>query len=174
LDLAPEELTQNVVVVGDPDRVSLLADEFLYKLKAGRCHRGFRSITGLDCETGMPVSIVSTGIGAPSTEIVLNELAALNEIDFNTMQRKESFEPLTIIRVGTSGGLNPATPVGSLALSDYVIGLDNTWLFYDVPSPILSAHFWRIGPGRRLAEQRIRRRSFAGRLSPMQPVQTGK
>lgn len=133
LDLAPEELAQSVVVVGDPDRVPLLADEFLHKRKADRCHRGFRSITGVDRETGMPVSIVSTGIGAPSTEIVLNELAALNEIDFRSMRRKESFEPLTIIRVGTSGGLNPATPVGTLVLTDYVIGLDNTGLFYDVP-----------------------------------------
>jgi uridine phosphorylase len=134
LDLAPEELAQNVVVVGDPDRVPLLADEFLHKRKADRCHRGFRSITGVDRETGMPVSIVSTGIGAPSTEIVLNELAALNEIDFRTLRRKESYEPLTIIRVGTSGGLDPATPVGTLTLTDYVIGLDNTGLFYDVPS----------------------------------------
>jgi len=133
LDLAPEELAQNVVVVGDPDRVPLLADEFLHERKADRCHRGFRSITGVDRETGMPVSIISTGIGAPSTEIVLNELAALNEIDFRSMRRKESFEPLTIIRVGTSGGLNPATPVGTLVLTDYVIGLDNTGLFYDVP-----------------------------------------
>src|SRR6185369_13316474 len=80
-------------------------------------------------------SIISTGIGAPSTEIVLNELAALNEIDFRSMRRKESFEPLTIIRVGTSGGLDPATPVGTLVLTDYVIGLDNTGLFYDVPLP---------------------------------------
>lgn len=133
LDLCPEELAQNVVVVGDPDRVPLLADEFLHKLKADRSHRGFRSITGVDRETGIPVSIISTGIGAPSTEIVLNELAALNEIDFRTMCRKESFEPLTVIRIGTSGGLNPATPVGTLALTDYVIGLDNTGLFYNVP-----------------------------------------
>jgi uridine phosphorylase len=133
LDLAPEELARNVLVVGDPDRVPLLADEFLLGREVDRCHRGFRSITGVSREGGMPVSIVSTGIGAPSTEIVLNELAALNEIDFSTMTRKESFEPLSVIRVGTSGGLNPETRVGTLALTDYVIGLDNTGLFYDVP-----------------------------------------
>jgi len=133
LDLAPEELARNVIVVGDPDRVPLLANEFLHELSADRSHRGFRSITGLDRESGIPVSIVSTGIGAPSTEIVLNELAALNEIDFRTMRRKESFQPLTVIRVGTSGGLNPATPLGALVLTEYVIGLDNTGLFYDVP-----------------------------------------
>jgi uridine phosphorylase len=133
LDLAPEDLARNVILVGDPDRVPLLADEFLHRRQVDRCHRGFRSITGVGRESGMPVSIVSTGIGAPSTEIVLNELAALNEIDFSSMTRKESFEPLSVIRVGTSGGLNPATPVGALALTEYVIGLDNTALFYDVP-----------------------------------------
>jgi uridine phosphorylase len=135
LDLAPEELAQHVVVVGDPDRVPLLADELLHEREVDRFHRGFRTITGMARETGMRVSLVTTGIGAPSTEIVLNELAALNEIDFRTMTRKESFAPLNVIRVGTSGGLNPATPVGALVFTDYVIGLDNTGLFYDAPLP---------------------------------------
>ncbi len=135
LDLAPEELAQNVVVVGDPDRVPLLADEFLREREVDRFKRGFRSITGVVRETGQRVSLVTTGIGAPSTEIVLNELAALNEIDFRTMTRKESFAPLSVIRVGTSGGVNPATPVGTLVFTDYVLGLDNTGLFYDAPLP---------------------------------------
>jgi uridine phosphorylase len=135
LDLAPEELAKDVVVVGDPDRVPLLADEFLHEREVDRFHRGFRTITGVARETGLRVSLVTTGIGAPSTEIVLNELAALNEIDFRTMTRKESFAPLNVIRVGTSGGLNPATPVGALVLTDYVLGLDNTGLFYDAPLP---------------------------------------
>lgn len=135
LDLAPEELAQNVIVVGDPDRVPLLADEFLEQRQVDRFHRGFRSITGIAGETGMRVSIVTTGIGAPSTEIVLNELAALNEVDFHTMTGKRSFAPLNIIRIGTSGGINPATPLGTLVLTDYVIGLDNTSLFYNIPVP---------------------------------------
>ena len=135
LDLAPEELARDVILVGDPDRVPLLADELLSELEADRFHRGFRTITGVARETERRVSIVTSGIGAPSTEIVLNELAALNEIDFSTLTRKESFEPLNIVRVGTSGGLNPATPLGALVLTDYVIGLDNTGLFYDVPLP---------------------------------------
>jgi uridine phosphorylase len=123
------------VVVGDPDRVPLLADEFLHDREVDRFHRGFRTITGVARETGLRISFVTTGIGAPSTEIVLNELAVLNEIDFRSMTRKESFSPLTVIRVGTSGGLNPATPVGALVLTDYVLGLDNTGLFYDAPLP---------------------------------------
>lgn len=135
LDLAPEELARDVILVGDPDRVPLLADELLSEREADRFHRGYRTITGVARETERRVSIVTSGIGAPSAEIVLNELAALNEIDFSTLTRKESFEPLNIVRVGTSGGLNPATPLGALVLTDYVIGLDNTGLFYDVPLP---------------------------------------
>ena len=135
LDLAPEELAQDLIVVGDPDRVPLLADEFLREREVDRSHRGFRTITGVTRDSGLRVSIVTTGIGAPSTEIVLNELAALNEIDFRSMTRKDSFAPLNIIRVGTSGGLNPSTPVGTPVITEYVIGLDNTGLFYDPPLP---------------------------------------
>jgi len=135
LDLSPQELARDVILVGDPDRVPLLADEFLEQREVDRFHRGFRTITGVACETGMRVSIVTSGIGAPSAEIVLNELVALNEIDFRAMARKKSFAPLTVIRIGTSGGLNPVTPLGALVLTDYVIGLDNTALFYDVPLP---------------------------------------
>ena len=135
LDLAPEELAQDIVVVGDPDRVPLLADELLLGREVDRCHRGFRTITGVARETGLRVSFVTSGIGAPSTEIVLNELAALNEINLRTMTRKASFAPLHVVRVGTSGGLAPATPVGTLVITDISIGLDNTGLFYDIPAP---------------------------------------
>ncbi len=126
LNLAPDELAQDVIVVGDPDRVPFLADELFLGREVDRFHRGFRTITGIARETGMRVSIVTTGIGAPSTEIVLNELVALNEIDFPSRSRKDSIAPLHVVRVGTSGGVNPATPIGSLAITDYVIGLDNT------------------------------------------------
>ncbi len=135
LDLAPGELARRVIVVGDPDRVPLLADELLETREVDRFHRGFRSITGVAAETGQRVSFVTSGIGAPSTEIVLNELAALNEVDFATMSRRDDWQPLTLVRLGTSGGLNPGTPVGSLVLTDYVLGLDNTALCYDIPLP---------------------------------------
>lgn len=135
LDLTPGELAREVILVGDPDRVPFLAGELLASRDTDRCHRGFHTITGIARETDRRVSLVTSGIGAPSTEIVLNELAALNEIDFATRTRKAQFEPLTVVRLGTSGGLNPATPVGTLVLTDYAIGLDNTGLFYDIPLP---------------------------------------
>ncbi len=135
LDLAPAELAGNVIIVGDPDRVPLLADEFLADREADRFHRGFRSITGRVRETGERVSIVTSGIGTPSLEIVLTELVALNEVDFRTRRRKALVTPLTVIRLGTCGGLQPDPGLGSLIITDYVVGLDNTGLFYDIPAP---------------------------------------
>lgn len=135
LDLRPEELARDIIIVGDPERVPFLAAEFLADREVDRSHRGFRSITGHCTDTGQRISIITSGIGAPSTEIVLNELAALNEIDFRTRRRKSSWEPLTVIRLGTCGGLQPDTSLGTLVVTDYVIGLDNTGLFYDTPYP---------------------------------------
>jgi uridine phosphorylase len=130
LDLNPEELAKNIIIVGDPERVPFIAEEFLGDCAVDRSHRGLRTITGTSLETGQRVSITTSGMGTPSLEIVLNEIVALNEIDFNTMTRKEEFEPLTIIRVGTSGGLQHDTTLGTLIVTDYAIGLDNTGLFY--------------------------------------------
>jgi uridine phosphorylase len=135
LDLAPDELARDVIIVGDPDRVPVLADALLLSREADRCHRGFRTITGIARETGRRVSFVTSGIGASSTEIVLNELAALNEIDLTTRTRRERFAPLNVVRLGTSGGLHRETPLGALILTDYVVGLDSTALFYDIPAP---------------------------------------
>jgi uridine phosphorylase len=166
LDLVPEELAPRVIVVGDPDRVPLLADEFLVSREADRFHRGFRSITGITAETGDRVSFVTSGIGAPSAEIVLNELVALNEVDFATMTRRTEWRPLTVVRLGTSGGLNPATPVGSLVLTDYVLGLDNTAPCYDVQLPDETCAFLEKEARRaiRLSERPGAR--FAGVLNP--------
>jgi uridine phosphorylase len=131
LDLNPEELAKNIIIAGDPERVFFIAEEFLGDCEVNRSHRGLRTITGTSRETGQRVSITTSGMGTPSLEIVLNEIVALNEIDFNTMTRKEEFEPLTIIRVGTSGGLQHDTALGTLIVTDYAVGLDNTGLFYN-------------------------------------------
>jgi uridine phosphorylase len=109
LDLKPEELAKNIVIVGNPERVPFIAEEFLCDCEVDRSHRGLRTTTGTFRETGQRVSITTSGMGTPSLEIVLNELVALNEIDFKTMTQKEEFDPLTIIRVGTSGGLQHDT-----------------------------------------------------------------
>lgn len=135
LDLKPEELAKNIILVGDPARVSMIASEFLKSVEVERFNRGLRTITGTVKETGQRVSIVTSGMGTPSMEIVLNELVALNEIDFQTLKRKTEFDPLTLIRVGTTGGVQRETVLGTLIITDYIVGLDNTGLFYDAPCP---------------------------------------
>jgi uridine phosphorylase len=133
LDLKPGEIAKDIIIVGDPERVSLIADEFLSTLEVDRFHRGLRTITGTVKETGQRVSITTSGMGTPSLEIVLNEIVALNEIDFHTRTRKADYEMINIIRVGTSGGIQPDTELGTLVVTDYAVGLDNTGLFYSAP-----------------------------------------
>jgi uridine phosphorylase len=133
LDLSPEELAQNIIIVGDPERVPVIAGEILDHCEVDRSHRGLRTITGSSRETGQKISITTSGMGTPSLEIVLNELVALNEVDFNTMTRKEEFAPLTVIRIGTSGGVQHDTDLGTLIVTDYAVGMDNTGLFYGPP-----------------------------------------
>ena len=135
LYLRPEEMAKEIIIVGDPERVPFIADEFLENREVDRFHRGLRTITGFARETGKRVSIVTSGMGTPSMEIVLNEIVALNEIDFNTLERKEEYETIKIIRVGTSGGIQPDTELGTLIITDYVVGMDNAGLFYDAPHP---------------------------------------
>lgn len=131
LDIGPEDLAPNIIIVGDPDRVPLIAEEFLRDIEVDRLHRGLRTMTGYDPESGTRVSVVTSGMGTPSLEIVLNEIVALNEVDFSTMTRKDTFDTLTVIRVGTTGGIQEDTEVGTLIISEYAVGLDNTGLFYD-------------------------------------------
>lgn len=133
LDLKPEELAKDIIIVGDPERVPFIADEFLETKEVDRCHRGLRTITGNVKETGQRVSIITSGMGTPSLEIVLNEIIALNEIDFHTRTRKTEYDTITVIRVGTSGGAQKDTELGTLILTDYAFGLDNTGLFYNAP-----------------------------------------
>lgn len=166
LDLAPGELAGDVIIVGDPERVPLIAGEFFAVTEVDRSHRGFRTVTGRVRESGQRISLVTSGIGAPSLEIVLNELVALNEIDLATRTRKEAFEPLTVVRLGTSGGLQPDAWIGSLVVTECVVGLDNTALFYDIPAPdsVCAALEERVR--KTLEAASVREARFRGRIFP--------
>lgn len=131
LDLRPEDLAKDIIIVGDPERVPFIADEFFDTKEVDRFHRGLRTITGYVKETGQRVSVITSGMGTPSLEIVLNEIVALNEIDFHTRARKSEYDMITIIRVGTSGGIQYDTELGTLVITDYAVGLDNTGFFYN-------------------------------------------
>jgi uridine phosphorylase len=126
LCLKPEDLANHILIVGDPERVSFIAKEYFSRIEVDKFHRGLRTITGIVRDTGQRVSIVTSGMGTPSLEIVLNEIIALNEIDFYTRTRKSVYDMLTVIRVGTSGSIQPDTELGTLIITDYAIGLDVT------------------------------------------------
>ncbi len=134
LNLAPGELAEDVLIVGDPHRALFIARSFFRGVEVNKEHRGLRTITGYT-DWGQRVSVTTSGMGTPSLEIVINEIVALHEIDFQSMERKEDVPRINIIRVGTSGGLQPDTPLGTLIITEYAVGLDNTGLFYDAPPP---------------------------------------
>ena len=134
LNLSPGELAEDIIIVGDPHRVTFIARNFLRGIDVNKEHRGLRTITGYT-DWGQRVSITTSGMGTPSLEIVVNEIVALHEIDFQTRKRKEKYPTINIIRVGTSGGLQEDTELGTLIITEYAVGLDNTGLFYDVPLP---------------------------------------
>ncbi len=137
-------------------------------------HRGLVTITGTSEITGQQATIISplrttvstSGIGTPSLEIVAGELVALNEIDFKAGMRKAEFPRLHVIRVGTSGGLQESTKLGTPIITSYAIGLDNTGLYYE--SPYADEHCWRLEQELHEAIERSMRPDsrFLGRIRP--------
>ena len=122
LDLRPEELAHNIITVGDPARVQEVS-KYFDKVEVKGQHREFVSHTGT--VGNKRVTVVSTGIGPDNIDIVLNELDALVNIDFQTRLIKEKLTSLNIIRIGTSGSLQKDIPVDSYVASTHGLGLDN-------------------------------------------------
>lgn len=127
LHVKPEWLTDKVILVGDPGRVSLVASHFEQK----ECEvesREFRTITGT--YRGKRITVLSTGIGCDNIDIVMNELDALANINFATRMENARFRQLELVRIGTCGGLQPYTPVGTYVCSEKSIGFDGLLNFY--------------------------------------------
>ncbi len=127
LHVRPDQIAHKIILVGDPGRVPLVASHF-DNIECDIQSREFRTITGT--YKGKRVSCVSTGIGCDNIDIVMNELDALVNIDFNTREEKDELTSLEIVRVGTCGGLQPYTPVGTFVLSEKSIGFDGLLNFY--------------------------------------------
>lgn len=127
LHLRPEMLADKVILVGDPGRVETVAAHF----DTRECEvqsREFHTITGT-CQ-GKRITCVSTGIGCDNIDIVVNELDALANIDFSTRMVRPEHRELTLIRIGTCGGLQPNTPEGTYIASVKSIGFDGLLNFY--------------------------------------------
>ena len=127
LHLQPEQVADKVILVGDPGRVSLVASHFDQQ-ECEVQNREFYTITGLF--QGKRITVLSTGIGCDNIDIVLNELDALVNIDFTTRQTKSKLRSLDIVRIGTCGGLQSNTPVGTFICSQKSIGFDGLLNFY--------------------------------------------
>jgi uridine phosphorylase len=128
LDVRPEELATTIITVGDPDRVPEVSKHF-DRTESKHQHREFVTHTGYIGQKRL--TVVSTGIGTDNIDIVLNELDALVNIDFNTRTVKPSLTRLQIIRLGTSGALQENVPVDSFVVSSHGVGLDNLLPWYE-------------------------------------------
>lgn len=127
INCRPEEIAHTIITVGDPDRVAEVSKHF-DRIDFKNQHREFVTHTGFVGQKR--ISCVSTGIGPDNIDIVINELDALVNIDFETRQIKEKLTPLNIVRVGTSGSLQRSIPVDSFVASTHGLGLDNLMNFY--------------------------------------------
>lgn len=128
LHLKPEQLADKIILCGDPDRVGMIANYF----DSQECdvqNREFRTITG--SYKGKRITVQSHGIGGDNIEIVASELDALANFDLEKRCVRDEFRQLTMVRIGTSGGLQPESPIGSYVASEKAIGFDGVIYFYD-------------------------------------------
>ena len=127
LHVKPEYLADKVILVGDPGRVAMVASHFDSKEFEVE-NREFHTITGQ--YKGKRITVISTGIGCDNIDIVMNEIDALANIDFENRKEKDTLRQLEIVRIGTCGGLQPYTPAGTFICSEISIGFDNLLNFY--------------------------------------------
>lgn len=128
LHLKPNQLADKVILVGDPGRVGLVASHF-NSIECEVQSREFHTITG--SYSGKRITVTSTGIGCDNIDIVLNEMDALANIDFQTRTENDYFRRLEIVRIGTCGGLQPFTPEGTFICSVKSVGFDGLLNFYE-------------------------------------------
>ena len=127
IHLKPEELADKVILVGDPGRVDMVG-EFLEEKEFRHASREFVSITGK--YKGSRITVLSTGIGTDNIDIVLTELDSLANVDFKTREVRPDHRRLTILRIGTSGAIQPDIPLGSFIFSEISVGCDGLLNWY--------------------------------------------
>lgn len=128
LHIRPENLADTVILVGDPGRVAMVSSYFDTK-ECDIASREFHTVTGT--YKGKRISVISTGIGTDNIDIVVTELDALANIDFKTRTEKTVKKSLTLLRLGTSGALQPDLPIGTFLFSRTSVGFDGLLNFYE-------------------------------------------
>jgi uridine phosphorylase len=127
LHLLPEEISDKIIIVGDPGRVDMLSS-LLKDIRVRKENREFKTVTGTFDQS--EITIISSGIGTDNIDILINELDALVNMDLQTGMIREEPTSLTFIRLGTSGGLRSDVPAGSAVLTETAIGFDGLLHFY--------------------------------------------
>ena len=127
LHLYPDQLTDRIILVGDPARVDIVAEHFDTRT-FDVSSREFHTIGGT--YKGKPIMCLSHGIGPDNIDIVINELDALANIDFSTREVKDSHRALSMVRIGTSGALQPELLVGTPVIAEKAIGFDGVLNYY--------------------------------------------
>lgn len=130
LGIKKSDLAKNIFIVGDPARAIRVSKEF-DQIECEISNREYITITG--SYKGIPVSVIGTGIGTDNVEIALVEAYIAHEFDLESGKKEKNCNPLTVIRLGTSGGVQSEVTPGSLAISSYALGLDTTGLYYEQP-----------------------------------------
>ncbi|MFC0878200.1 nucleoside phosphorylase [Saccharicrinis sp. FJH2] len=138
LHIKPGELAEKVILVGDPGRVETITKHF-DSIESEAENREFVSKTGY--YKGKHITVLSTGIGTDNIDIVVNELDALVNIDFETREIKSNLTSLDIVRIGTSGGLHKDIPVDRIVMSERSIGFDGLLNFYEGRNEISDLQF---------------------------------
>lgn len=141
LHLLPEQLTDRIILVGDPGRVDMVASFFDAKTFEVQS-REFHSIGGV--YAGKPIMCLSHGIGPDNMDIVINELDALANVDFETRQIKSAHRQLTMVRIGTSGALQPDLKLGTPVIAETSIGFDGVLNYYDGRNDVADLEFERV------------------------------
>ena len=121
LKLKPNNISDSIILVGDPQRVELIS-KYFHSIEFSVSNREFKTVTGV--YKNKRISVISTGIGSGNIDIVLNELDSLVNIDFETRNLKPKLTKLNLIRIGTSGAIQKDIPVDSLLISSKAIDID--------------------------------------------------
>lgn len=127
LHLRPEEVADTVFLVGDPSRVDAVASRF-DRVELRRSSREFVTATGF--VGAKRITVLSTGIGCDNIDIAVTELDALVNVDFATREVKKEHRSLTLVRLGTSGAIDPNIELGTMVVSDRSVGIDGLAYFY--------------------------------------------
>jgi len=128
LGLNSNQINPNLIFVGDPARAYRVADHFA-EIKHQVQHREFVTLSGT--YNDVPISVIGTGIGTDNVEIALVEAYALLAFDLKTQRKLKDIPTINVMRLGTSGGIQPTIDAGTMAITTYALGLDSTGLFYD-------------------------------------------